>query len=113
MESQASLIEALFEKTERYAKVSTELFKLKAIGKSADIISTLTTRFIVMMSGVLFFLLFNIGVAFWIGKKLGETYYGFFSVAGFYALAGLVLYAFHDQWIKTPLRNSIISQALK
>lgn len=112
MEDNASLIGTLFEKAEHYAKTSAELFKLKTIDKSADVISTLTARLAVVSFITLFFLILNIGIALWIGEMLGKTYYGFFIVAGFYALAGIVFYIFRNKWIKTPLRNSIIAQAL-
>ncbi|MGZ3882644.1 MAG: hypothetical protein ACXVPQ_01815 [Bacteroidia bacterium] len=113
MEDETPLISALFEKAERYTRTSAELFKLKAIDKSAEMLSALAAKLVVLIAGVLFFLIFNIGVALWIGRRLGESYYGFFSVAGFYGLAGIVLYLFRDALIGMPVRNSIISQALK
>jgi hypothetical protein len=48
-----------------------------------------------------------------IGKWMGEIYYGFFVMAGFYALVGLIIYASRDRIIKTPLYNSIINKILK
>ncbi|HLG03447.1 MAG TPA: hypothetical protein VI731_07610 [Bacteroidia bacterium] len=113
METQRTLIEELFEKTTQYTKTSAEVYKLKAIGKSADVLSTLTARLVVFVFAALFFLILNIGVALWLGGILGRSYYGFFIVSGFYAIAGLALYIFRNRWIKTPLRNSIIIQALK
>lgn len=112
MENQISLVEVLFEKTGNYAKRSVELYKLKAINKSADVISTLAVRFIVISIAVLFFLILNIGVALWVGEKLGRDYYGFFSVAGFYAIVGIVFFIFRNKWVKEPVRDSIIVQSL-
>ena len=112
MENHATLIGKLFEKAERYTMSSVELYKLKVIDKSADVISTLTARMAVILFITLFFLILNIGIALWIGETLGKSYYGFFIVAGFYALVGIVLYLFRNRWIKEPLRNSIITQAL-
>jgi len=113
MEDQVSNIETLFERTEQYARTSADLFKLKAIDKSADVISTLTARLAVIVFVTLFFLILNIGIALWIGEVLGKAYYGFFIVSGFYALIGMLLYIFRNKWIKAPLRDSIITQALK
>jgi len=113
METQASLIETLFEKSDRYTRTSAELYKLKAIGKSAELISVMTARLAVIVFMILFFLILNIGIALWIGEGLGKTYFGFFAVAGFYALGGALLYFFSNRWITAPLRNSIILQALK
>ena len=112
MESHSHLIEELFEKTEKYTRTTAELYKLKAIERSADVISTLSARLVVFVFVSLFFLIMNIGVALWIGDWLGKTYFGFFIVAGFYALVGSVLFVFRNKWIKEPLRGSIIIQAL-
>src|ERR1039457_1611247 len=112
MENQASLIGTLFEKAEHYAQTSAELYKLKAIDKSADVLSTLTARLAIIGFITLFFLTLNIGIALWIGEILGKTYYGFFIVAGFYALIGILLYVYRNNLVKEPLRNSIISQVL-
>lgn len=113
MENQASLIETLFEKTEHYTRSSVELYKLKAIDKSADVISSLVSRLAVVVFITLFFPVLNIGIALWIGEMLGKFYYGFFIVAGFYALVGMVVYIFRKRWIKTPVQNSIITQSVK
>ena len=112
MENQVLLLETLFEKTESFTKKSAELYKLKAIDKFADVLSTLIARISVAVFVVLFFLILNIGIALWLGEMFGKTYYGFFCVAGFYALGGVILYAFRNLWIKAPIRSSIITQAL-
>ncbi|HWY13207.1 MAG TPA: hypothetical protein VN026_17855 [Bacteroidia bacterium] len=112
MENQVSLVEVLFERTGNYAKNSLELYKLKAINKSADVISSLAVRIVVISVVALFFIILNIGVALWIGENLGKDYYGFFIVSGFYALVGLLLFTFRNILIKRPVRDSIIMQAL-
>jgi hypothetical protein len=112
MENQTSLIVALFEKTEHYVKSTAELYKLKTIDKSADVISTFSAWLVIMVFFILFFLILNIGVSLLIGEALGKIYYGFFIVSGFYALGATVLYAFRNKWIKAPIRNEIITQAL-
>jgi hypothetical protein len=112
MENHTALIETLFEKTGRYTKTNAELFKLKAIDKFADIVSTLTARLAVVVLMTLFFLILNIGIGLWLGELTGKVYYGFFIVSGFYAIVGFVLYIFRNKWVRDPLRNSIITQAL-
>jgi hypothetical protein len=49
----------------------------------------------------------------WIGKLLGETFYGFFIIGGLYAVLAVVLQLYRDQLIKYPVSNSIIKQMLK
>ena len=109
----ATPIQALFEKAENYSKTSLELLKLSAIDKSADVASSFAVRFVIIMVVALFTLVINIGAALWIGEGLGKSYYGFFVVAIFYAIVGVLLYLFRQEWIKTPISNSIISQLMK
>ena len=112
MEDQ-TLIENLIEKGEQYGKTTLELLKLKTLDKSADVISNLVSWLIVVIFAVLFFLILNIGIALWIGELLGKTYYGFFVVAGFYALLALIFGIFRKQIVKNPVNNSIIEQVLE
>ena len=113
MDEQAGLIESLIEKGEQYGKTTLELLKLKTLDKSADVASNLVSWLIVLIFAVLFFLILNIGVALWLGELLGKSYYGFFIVAGFYALLALIFSIFRKQLIKNPVNNSIIEQVLE
>jgi len=113
MSNLATPVEALFEKAEDYSKTSIELFKLKVIDKSADLVSSLVVQFAIFMVGAVFSLIINIGIAMWLGELLGKSYYGFFAVAIFYAIVIALLLIFRHEWIKTPVSNSIISQMMK
>lgn len=106
-------IEALFEKAEDYSKTTLELFKLNAIDKTAEIVSSLAVKLAILLAVVLFVLVLNIGIALWLGEILGKTYFGFFVVAGFYGLITILLYAFRNRWIRYPVSNAIITQMLK
>ena len=112
MEDQELTAETLFEKTKCYTNTSIELYKLKAIDKSADMISTLVKRLTLAVFFIFCFLFLNAGLALWIGETLGSTSFGFLIVAGFYAVMGIVLYIFRNKWIRIPMRNSIIINAL-
>lgn len=106
-------IATLFERAEDYGKTTIELLKLNAIDKSADVVSSLVSRFAVIMIVVFSVLICSIGGALWLGKCLGDAYYGFFIVGGIYALIALLLQVFRHQWLKNPVSNSIINQMLK
>lgn len=112
METHKEAIEQLIERAEEFGKSTVELYRLKTIDKTADVVSSIATRAIVMFVFVLFFVILNIGMALWIGSLVGKTYYGFFIVAGFYAIVALILFLLRDKWIKKPIRNSIIIEAL-
>lgn len=113
MSNIATPIETLFEKAENYSKTSLELLKLTAIDKSADAASSLAVRLVIFMVIAIFTLVANIGAALWLGEQLGKSYYGFFAVAIFYLIVAILLYLFRNEWIKTPISNSIIASMMK
>lgn len=113
METPAKSIEALFERVEIYGKTTYELSKLKALETTAVVVTSLVSRLSVILMLSMFALVFNIGIALFLGKLLGEFYYGFFIVAAFYLVAGAVMHIFLHKWIRKPLAELIITQALQ
>jgi len=107
------MFESLFEKAETFGKTTYELSKLKALETTTVVASSLVARLSVVLMLSIFTLVFNIGVALYLGDLLGKSYYGFFIVAAFYLIAGIVLHYFLHKWIKKPLADLIISQALQ
>lgn len=105
-------IEPLFERAEAYGKTSLELIKLKALNKTTEVVSTGVSRSIVVFVVSMFLILSSVGGALWLGDLLGKSYYGFFCVAGFYGILGVVIYAFMHKWIKKCVSNSLILQLL-
>lgn len=112
MENNHSTIESLVEKAEAFGKTSFELYKLKALDKSSDVVSSLVVKIAVIVVSFLFITVLNIGISLWLGERFGKIYYGFFVVAGFYAVAGLIVFFFRNRWIKKPVSNSIIHDML-
>jgi len=106
-------VELLFEKAEDYGKLSLELFRLNTIDKSADIISSLAVRLAIFVFIGMFTLLITVGIALWIGEQLGKSYYGFFIIAGCYAIIAMLLYIFRYPWVEAPIRHTVVSQMLK
>ncbi len=106
-------IATLFERAEDYGKTTFNLLKLNAIDKSADIASSLVSRLAVIMTVVFSVLIVSIGMSLWIGKLLGDTFYGFFIIGGFYAFLSIFIHVFRLKWIKYPVSNSIIKKLLQ
>lgn len=106
----ATPVEVLFEKVSDYGKTTIEILKLKAIDKSASVVSSLVAKAILVLVVAMFILTATIGLALWIGELLGKSYYGFLSIAGFYVVIAILLYAFRNQWIKKPVSNLVIKQ---
>ena len=113
MEDNSTLIESLLERAIEYGKINYELVKLNVIDKTTNGISSFVPNpvvFLVLSSMLLFF---NLGVAFLLGKILGEFFYGFFIVSAFYALVAFIMYFFLRKWVKRVFYDYMIKQILK
>ena len=106
MEDNTKSIETLIEKVTDFGKTSYELARLKTLDKSSDVASSLIPHSIVFVLFASFMLFANFGLAFWLGEILGNTYYGFFVVAAFYVVTGLVMHFFFHKRIKNLIWNS-------
>jgi fatty acid desaturase len=113
MEDNSKLLESLLEKASEYAKTSFELVKLKALDKTTDVVSSLVPHSIVILLIATFLLFLNLGLALWLGDILGKVFWGFFVVAAFYILAGLIIHFFMHNPIKKLVGNSFIKHILK
>jgi membrane-associated HD superfamily phosphohydrolase len=113
LETPGTSIDSLFERLEVYGKTTFEYSKLKLLETVVIVVNMLLPRLSVVLVLSMFVLVLNIGIALFLGELLGKSYYGFFIVAGFYLLAGLILHLFLHKWIKKPLGDLIIKQALQ
>lgn len=113
MEEKPTLVESLVERAEVYTKSSIDLLELKAIGKSANMLSSLISTLIISVVVLCIAMMVNIGAALWIGKLIGNSFCGFFIVAAFYTIVLTILCVFRKQILKTPLGNRIINHLRK
>jgi len=110
MENHTSSIESLIERLRNYGETRFELIKLKAIDKSSGFVSALVAYLVIVLILVCCFLFINIGIALLLGELLGKSYYGFFIVAVFYGVTGMILFKLKDKWIKTPVINMMLKE---
>jgi len=113
MDDNTKLIESLLEKAAEYGKTSFELAKLKTIDKTSDVVSSIIPHSVVFVVIVSFLLFLNLGIAFWLGEILGNTFLGFFIIAGFYFITGIVLHFFMHKKLKKSIYTYLIKQLLK
>lgn len=113
MDNNMKLVESLLESTFKYVVAELELLKLKTLDKTSDVVSTLIPHAVVFLILGLFLLFLNLGLAFWLGNILGNNFYGFFVIAAFYAIAGLVVHFFMHKWIKRKIGNYLVKQMFK
>ena len=107
-----TLIESLFSKSKEYAGNRFQLYKLKAIDKSATIASSVISGVALFIVFFIFFVVLNIGIALLIGDLLGKSYWGFLILAAVYAIAGFILFKGRDKFFKTPVIEMLIRKFL-
>lgn len=108
-----SFTERLHDQVEQYVKTSIELYRLKAINTMSGVFAAVGTGLILWVIFLLILLFLSIGAAFYVGKILGSYHYGFFIVAGFYILVGVVIYIYRVKCFTEKLNNFIIKQIFK
>ena len=113
MEDKTTMIETLLEEVGEYGKTSYELARLKAIDKTSDVISSLLSHSVVLIIFLSFMLFLSLGLAVWLSQIMGEIYYGFFLIAGFYGIAVFLVHFFMRKWIKRLAGDTFIKQVLK
>ena len=113
MENQSGVVESLIDRVKNYVETRIDLLRLKAIDKSSSFLSLVVSLIVVILVGFISLIMLSVGIALLLGDCLGKSYYGFFIVAVFYIIAGLVLYSLRDKWLKTPIANSMIKNLME
>jgi hypothetical protein len=111
METNSSPVDDLIASAEQYNKINLGLLKLKSIDKTADIVSTLTSRTLLVITISIVLLMLTITASLWLGELLGKYYYGFLLVSIAYAILGILLLLVHKH-IKSNVADRIIKQML-
>ena len=100
----------LFDHATDYFEARWNLGVLDASQKAASTLSTLVAGAILGVFGLLVLLFTSLGMAWLIGEWLNSPAGGYFCVAGFYAVAGGILYALSGPYIKIPITNAFIKK---
>lgn len=103
-------IQSLLDRSKDYIETRLELIKLKAIDKSADVISSTASALVMIVSLLFFFIFLNIGLGLLIGELMGKSYYGFFILAAIYLITGLLFKSMGDKWVKVPVSSMLIKK---
>lgn len=94
-----------------YANTNYELIKLKMVERLSVIGSGFTSGLITGLVGFLTIIFLSVGTGLYLSSYFGNYYEGFFAVAAFYFLAGLILLIGRKKILKAPLRDMIIKKA--
>jgi hypothetical protein len=113
LDEDENVLSSLLDSVEDYSKTNLELIKLKGLDKASDMAGGFISRLIAITIGLTFLLMASIGVAFWLGDVLGRIWYGFFVVAAFYGLLGLIIYFIMHNGLKRAFADMIIHNTIK
>lgn len=113
MEDHTRPIESLLESAAEYGKTSYKLAKLKALDKTSDVVSSLLSHYVVIVIILAFLLFLNLGLAIWLGEILGKIYFGFFAVAVFWGMTGILAHFILHKWLKRIAGDHFIKRLLK
>lgn len=107
MDPKQTILSPLIEKAWDYGKSSLEIARLKALNKTADLASTVSTGGLLVLSFAFFLLILTLGISLWLGELLGKPYYGFLVVACFYAMVSLTILLIRP-FIKRRVNDTVI-----
>jgi hypothetical protein len=108
MDNTFSQIEPLLEKVEEYGKTSLELYTLKIIHKTTDMVCWMVSNIVVLVLLSMFFVFASFALAFWLGNLMDKTYWGFLTVAIFYLILVFVAYFGFNKYLTQKIRKLII-----
>jgi len=108
MEEKKSIDTVIKHLTE-YFEVRWKLFLLNSSDKASDLISSVASVFLVVLTMMFVLLFLSISTALWIGNSYGSTSFGFLVVGLFYFVVSVLLFVFRNSLIKTPIINKFLS----
>lgn len=112
MDDNDRVLETLLESATDYGKTTLELVRLKTVDKTADIASSFIPLSIVVLMIGSFLLFLNLGLALWLGEVMGKMFYGFFAIAAFYILTGIIIHFLLHKPVKRLIGNYLINHLL-
>lgn len=112
MENHALFFEPILEKAERYSQTTFHILKLKATSKIAEVASIFILKILIYIPITISFLLFSIGLSFYLGEITGNIYKGFMLTGGIYLIPSIFIYLFRNKFIKRKIQNMIIQEIL-
>lgn len=105
--------QSLIDKIKEYVTVRIELATLSATEKGSHLFASIVTDSILAILMIFVFLFGSLGLGFYLSEIIGNTYVGFFIIAGFYLLIGLIIFAIKDSYIQKKIANRVIKKVFK
>ena len=105
-------IDGLTQSIKQYIGTNIELIQLEVINRFSVIGASLISIILIGIIGILFVLFISIGAGFYLSYLLGNYYFGFAIIAGFYLLLFLILIIGKKKLFEKPLQDKIIQKTI-
>lgn len=112
-EEKTSADSTFFEEIKEYLSVRSKLFSLQVSESAANLLSNLISNGAALLFFIIFFVFASVGLAFLVAGWVDNTAGGFFIVAAFYLLIGVIIWAIKEKHIERPLANMFIRNFFK
>ncbi|MDC7999365.1 hypothetical protein [Gilvibacter sediminis] len=106
----AAHVEMLYKKAKDYTETHVQLYKLHALDSTAEVVSSLVSKGLLVLIVASFLLFLNIGLSLYIGNQLDAYYAGFLIMAGVYLLIGILVYMLRRPLVEHPVSDLVISK---
>lgn len=101
-------IELLLNRTKDYVETTLAIYKLEAIDLTANLVSSLASKLLIVFILAMFLLFFNIGFSLYIGGLLQAYHKGFLITALFYLILTVVFLIVRKRFVKGPITDFIL-----
>jgi hypothetical protein len=111
-EEPPSKLEELVDQVKECVTTKSKIAALKATEKVSNVSGLAVSYLVFGFIAMVILILLSIGAAHYISSRMGDSFSGFFFVAGAYAVILLFLILGRNAIIKRPVANKIISEML-
>jgi hypothetical protein len=105
--------ENLIDHTRDYLNTRVDEAKLTVAERSSAVIARIIAASVASLVFGVSLIFASVAAALWLGNSWGRVWLGFAAVAGFYFIAGLIVWSARERLIRIPIMNSIIDQLFK
>ena len=113
MKEKVTMLKDLMDRAEQFAKTNIQLYRLKAIDKVTEVFSSVAAGVVILIIVTFLCIILSIGASIWLGEVLGKMYYGFFAVAGFYAVLAIMCVLLKKKVLEVLFNNFIVNLIFK
>lgn len=110
MESLKTKAAHLKDHLKEFTDTSVQLAKAKATKGAANAASGIAIGLASVVLGYFFLLFLFIGIAWWLGSLFNSPALGFLTVAGFFLLILVIIFALRKKVIVPMIRNTIVKK---